>query len=236
MTAAAPLPRKHPRRRAGRMVWPFALAAGFVLLAAGFVTYILWPRWPGPETAADAPALPITVAGTSFNVPPNAIRVAVQRRPGAQARIDLAFVWPTLQPPDPAHRTDTTGAAPSIADRVFVTIASGESTMAPEERLRTIYPRYYEAAASAGDNGLLVLPFRAGTPYQGEDLIYDDPQSAHFIARCTRDAGLVPGECLNERRIGTADVTVRFPRDWLGDWQTVSERIDRLLVSLRPAA
>jgi hypothetical protein len=235
MAAAAPRHRKPPRRRAGRsMAGPITLAAGFVLLAGGFVTYILWPRWP--EAAADAPALPITVAGTPFNVPPNAIRVAVQRRPGAQARIDLAFVWPTLQPPDPARRADTTGAVPSMADRIFVTIASGDTAMAPEERLRNIYPRYFDSTPTAGENGLLVLPFRAGTPYQGEDLVYDDPRSAHFIARCTRDAGLLPGECLNERRIGAADVTVRFPREWLGEWQTVAERIERLLTSLRPAA
>ncbi len=27
------------------------------------------------------------------------------------------------------------------------------------------------------------------------------------------------GTCLLERRIGNADITIRFPRDWLGDWQ-----------------
>ena len=36
----------------------------------------------------------------TFNVPPAAIRVPVQRRPGAHERVDLAFVWPSLEPPN----------------------------------------------------------------------------------------------------------------------------------------
>ena len=51
--------------------------------------------------APDAPSLPITVAGVAFNVPPAAIRIPVQRRPGAHERVDLAFLWPSLEPPDP---------------------------------------------------------------------------------------------------------------------------------------
>jgi hypothetical protein len=34
-----------------------------------------------------------------FNVPPAAIRFKVQRRPGAQARVDLTFVWPRSRHP-----------------------------------------------------------------------------------------------------------------------------------------
>ena len=48
--------------------------------------------------APDAPSLPITIGGMAFNVPPAAIRFKVQRRPGAQARVDLSFVWPSLDP------------------------------------------------------------------------------------------------------------------------------------------
>ena len=47
-----------------------------------FVAYMLWPTWPNAPIAADAPAIPITVAGVLFNVPPAAIRAEVQRHPG----------------------------------------------------------------------------------------------------------------------------------------------------------
>jgi hypothetical protein len=40
--------------------------------------------------------------------------------------------------------------------------------------------------------------------------------------------------CLLERRLGAADIIVRFPRDWLFQWQDLSEGVDRLIASLRP--
>jgi hypothetical protein len=76
--------------------------------------------------------------------------------------------------------------------------------------------------------------WRDDTPYQGEDLIYD-AEGPSFLARCTRDrAGPTPGTCLYERRIGAADVVVRFPREWLGDWRMVAGTLDRLIASVRP--
>ena len=38
---------------------------------------------------------------------------------------------------------------------------------------------------------------------------------------------------LHERRIGGADVTVRFPRAWLEDWNGVADGIDRLVARLQ---
>jgi hypothetical protein len=42
------------------------------------------------------------------------------------------------------------------------------------------------------------------------------------------------GTCLLERRIGSADVTLRFPRDWLDNWSDVAGGIDRLIARLHP--
>jgi hypothetical protein len=82
--------------------------------------------------------------------------------------------------------------------------------------------------------GLTVLPFREGTPYQGEDLVYDG-NAPGFLVRCTRQVDSTPGTCLYERRIETAKVVLRFPRDWLVDWRTVAAKSERLIVSLRPS-
>ncbi len=236
--------RPHPRqRRAGRGLTLLPLAA-FSLLAFGalvFVAYVLWPRWPGAGVAPDAPAIPIAIASVAFNVPPAAIRVPVQRRPGAHERVDLAFLWPSLDPPDLTAKplAPTPGALPpstQITERLFVTIAGAGETLAPAERVRTIYPRYLAADPIADPGGLLILPFREGTPYQGEDLIYEAPANAGFLVRCTRDgAGPTPGICLYERRIEKADIVVRFPREWLTDWRFVAGKIDRLIATLRPA-
>ena len=100
----------HAARRVGRdccrrallaaLSVPLVVFAAVAAIAIIYVVYVLWPRWPGPPAGADAPALPITIGGITFNVPPAAIRIPVQRRPGAQERLDLAFLWPSLEPPD----------------------------------------------------------------------------------------------------------------------------------------
>jgi hypothetical protein len=166
--------------------------------------------------------------------------VQVQRRPGAHERVDLAFLWPSLAPPGPEEGLHpmAAGALPAPTrplDRVFITIAAAGDTLAPSERVKTIYPRYAADAADAGPDGLAVLAFRAGTPYQNEDLIYESSKPDDFLVRCTRNgAGPTPGICLYTRRIETADLVARFPRDWLGDWRTVKSNLERLIVQLRP--
>jgi hypothetical protein len=210
------------------------LGGGFGLFALSYVTFTLWPRWPGPMVAGDVPAIPVTVAGVTFNVPPAAIRVPLQRRPGAQARLDLAFLWPTLTPPHPV-KPDLT-EDPKAPDQLFVSIADVAGTLSLQERIKTIYPRYVEASAFSGPEGLVGVAFRDGTPYQGEDLFFEADRPENFIVRCTRPASITPGTCLYERRMQTADVVVRFPRDWLGSWASLTQGFDRLLASLRPAS
>jgi hypothetical protein len=222
---------------------PILLLIALILAAVAYIVYVLWPRWPGAPVARDAPEFPITVAGVAFNVPLGAIRMPVQRRPGAHERIDLAFMWPSLKPADTAPKPAAPEALPApgttlTLDRIFITIAGAGDAMAPAERLRTIYPRYAAAEPASGPAGLAVLAFREGTPYQGEDLIYDGTTPERFLVRCTRNgAGATPGTCLYERRIEqAADIVVRFPRDWLEDWRSVAGKIDRLIRELRPAS
>jgi hypothetical protein len=233
---------RRPRRRGGHgpLLLPFIVFAAVTLLAFVYIGYVLWPRWPGPPVGLDAPALPITVGGVTFNVPPAAIRVPVQRRPGAQERVDLAFAWPSLEPPvanaksaRPAPGAEA--AKPPTIERIFVTLSGAGDNIAPDERVLNIYPRYAASETTPGPAGLTMLAFREGTPYQGEDLIYD-AETPGFLVRCTRNgAGPTPGICLYERRIETADIVVRFPRDWLGDWRGVAEKVNRLIANLRPA-
>jgi hypothetical protein len=214
------------------MLLPLLMLFALAVTALGYVIYALWPRWPDAPVAADAPALPVVVAGVLFNVPPQAMRVAVQRRAGVQDRVDLVYLWPSLTPPDPAAV-----ATPSIAerDRVFVTIAVAAS-LAPIERLKTIYPRYTATDPTQGPQGLALFTFRDGTPYQGEDLAFDPDTPEKFLARCARTVNpLAPGTCLYERRVGDADVTVRFPRAWLENWRDVEAGLERLMAQLRPA-
>jgi hypothetical protein len=235
------LPRyRLPRKPYGLVA---AVAALVVLIAAAtaFVSYLLWPTWPRTPVALDAPAIPVTVAGVLFNVPPAAIRAAVERHAGAHERIDLMFLWPSLDPPAPDSNAPGPMAvgengelpAPHTDDRLFVTITGLGAVLPPAERLRTIYPRYIAAQATAGPNGLAAVPFRAGTPYESEDLVYVADKPEQFFVRCSRPVRTVPGTCMQERLLDAAEMTLRFPRVWLQDWRNVASGFDRLVAQLR---
>jgi hypothetical protein len=221
------------QRHSGAVARLLMIPLGAVVAAAVFapMTYMLWPQ--GAAIAPDAPSIPVTVGGTVFNVPPAAVRFKVQRRPGTQARVDLGFEWPSLEPPDDRAKLPT-NVPPDVTNRLFATIASADSTLAPMERLKVIYPRYLGGGAMVGADGLSSERFRDGSPYQGEDLIFDPASAERFLLRCTRSVGSTPAMCLHERRIGGADVTLRFPREWLNDWRAVAEGLDRLIASFRP--
>jgi len=226
------------KRRGASAGLLFALTVLIVLIvgAAVFVALVLWPRWPGVAVAPDAPALPITVGGVLFNVPPAAIRVPVQRRAGAQERLDLAFLWPSLAPPDPAAKPLPTESAPPI-DRLFVTIEPQSIALSPSERVKSIYPRYLADTQFDGPDGLKVIPFKDGSPYQNEDLFFDPAAQPGFAVRCSRPgAAGTPGMCLYERRIEGADVTLRFPSDWLATWRAVNDAIGKLIGALKPGS
>jgi hypothetical protein len=217
------------RRRAHGHLVPIALGCTIAAAAIAVVAYLLWPTWEA-DKAADPTRLPVSVGATLFNVPTHAVRRKVQRHSGPQERVDLSFAWPSLDPETPKHAgAETEEAVPPI-DRIFLSISAHHDTLAPDIRVRTIYPRYFEKASSPAQDGLTVRAFRDGTPYSNEDLF--SATAPNMVARCTRDAA-TPGMCLSERRIDGADLTFRFPRIWLAQWRDVAGAMDRLTAQLR---
>ena len=51
------------------------------------------------------------------------------------------------------------------------------AALAPHDRVRSIYPRYLADTQFDGPDGLKVISFKDGTPYQGEDLFFDPARS-----------------------------------------------------------
>ncbi len=229
---------------------PIVLASAIAAGAIALVAYLLWPTWGTNSTSAPE-RLPVSIGGTLFNVPTEAIRMKIQRHSGEQERIDLNFSFPSLAVPEaPKHLSaESADDAIQLIDRIFLSIAAHHDEQAPDMRVRTIYPRYLDQASSPSasspstsspstsspntstlaQDGLTVRAFRAGTPYGGEDLI--SAATPNLTARCSRDAA-TPGMCLSERRIGGADLTFRFPRNWLAQWRDVAEAMDRLTLQL----
>jgi hypothetical protein len=230
------LPRSRWSRKLFGATPTLALLAALIAAAAIVVSYLLWPTWPREQVAADAPPLPITVAGVLFNVPRASIRAPVLQTPGAYERIDLIFPGPPFALPQADGKTASRAAdiPGSESDRLFVTIARLGVALPPAERLRAIYPRYLDGNVTAGPEGLALSPFRGGTPYEGEDLVYSASESAGFFARCTRPTPALPGTCLQERSLDGAEITLRFPRTWLKDWRSLAAGFDRLVASWHP--
>jgi hypothetical protein len=216
--------------RRGHML-PVALAVVASAAAIVLVAYLLWPTWEH-ETSSNPARLPVSIGSTLFNVPTMAVRMKIQRHTGPQERVDLSFTFPSLQAPDaPKHVSAGTVEETAVQpiDRIFLSISAHHDSLAPDTRVRTIYPRYLEQASLPGQDGLTMRAFRDGTPYSNEDLFFANTPALN--ARCTRDAE-TPGMCLSERRIEGADLTFRFPRSWLAQWRDVANAMDRLTVQL----
>jgi hypothetical protein len=209
---------------------PIMVAGAITTAAIALVAYLLWPTW-GTESTSSPERLPVSIGGTLFNVPTAAIRMKIQRHSGPQERIDLSFAFPSLGPPDGIKHVsaDAMEEAMQPIDRIFLSIAAHHDSLAPDMRLRTIYPRYLEQASTPGQDGLTMRAFRDNTPYGNEDLFFANTPGLN--ARCTRDAA-TPGMCLSERRIDGADLTFRFPRSWLSQWREVANAMDRLTLQL----
>jgi hypothetical protein len=218
--------RKDPR---GHMI--LIMVAGTLTIGAiALVAYLLWPTW-GSDPQSGPARLPVSIGATLFNVPTAAVRMKIQRHTGPQERVDLSFTYPSLEPPEaPKHiSADTVEEKPQPIDRIFLSISAHHDTLAPDTRVRTIYPRYLEQDSTPVDDGLAMRAFRDGSPYSNEDLFLANAPG--LSARCTRD-GTTPGMCLSERRVDGADLTFRFPRSWLGQWRDVAGAMERLTVQL----
>ena len=209
---------------------PLAIAATLTASAIALVAYLLWPTW-GTDPARDPERLPVSVGGTLFNVPTASIRRKIQRHSGPQERVDLSFSYPSLEPPEAQKHVsaDTVEEQPQPIDRIFVSISAHRDTLAPDMRVRTIYPRYLEQVSTQVDDGLAMRTFRDGSPYASEDLFVSTNPALN--ARCTRDAA-TPGMCLTERRIDGADLTFRFPRSWLAQWRDIANAMERLTAQM----
>ena len=231
MAALSTTSRRHRHQRARVHLVPIMLGGFLALPAIALVAYLLWPTWATRNI--DLPGrLPVSIGDTIFNVPTAAIRMNIQRHSGPQERVDLSFVYPSLEPPEaPRHVTaDTADQAIQPIDRLFLSIAAHNDALSPENLVRTIYPRYLEQATPLPADGLSRRAFRTDTPYSNEDLF--SAETPALVARCTRDAA-TPGTCLSERRIGGADLTFRFPRSWLAQWRDVATAMDTVTAQLR---
>src|ERR1700694_4974472 len=159
------------RERSRGHIIPIMAGCAVAASAVALVAYLLWPTW-GSDPQSGPARLPVSIGATLFNVPTAAVRMKIQRHTGPQERVDLSFTYPSLEPPEaPKHiSADTVEEKPQPIDRIFLSISAHHDTLAPDTRVRTIYPRYLEQDSTPVDDGLSMRAFRDGSPYSNEDL------------------------------------------------------------------
>ncbi len=209
--SAAPPVAGHPVDR--RLILAAALGlAGSLALTGAVAAWLARPPGPaGPVVVANLAPRPIVLPAAWFV------------RPGAAAeatpeRIDLAIPW-----------SDLTGSALPGLMRVTATRApETEAPLSPARR----YARFLTAEAQPLAEGLMRRRFRAGTPFEGEDLYLAQGEGSRFAARCA--TGAVPdpdAACLSEIRVGSLSLRLRFSAERLPSWSAGIAGLERLFGS-----
>ncbi len=221
-TLAQPAPPRPPLALGGVPVGGLAmgLGAGLTLgaLAVGLVFLSLEAM---PEQRAAAETIPVSVGDAVLDVPGRLFRAPGAGMTGGALTLPL----PLDAPP---------GA--SIADRTLILrIAPADGALDPAERPASLYARFLTSDVWRNPGGLLSRRFRAGSPYQTEELYLAPPDGRAFAARCPRadrpDA--VPGLCVAEFRDRGLDVTMSFPARRLPEWEEMDRRARALLGAIR---
>ncbi|AWN49781.1 hypothetical protein DK419_00775 [Methylobacterium terrae] len=164
-----------------------------------------------------APASPVVVSALTPR--PLVLPAAWLVRPGAaeaaHERIDLAIPW-----------TELTGTVLPGLMRVTATRApETEAPLSPARR----YARFLTAEAQPTAGGLMRRRFRAGTPFEGEDLYLAEGEGSRFAARCTTGRAPEPdAACLSEIRVGSLALRLRFSAERLPAWSAGLAGLERV--------
>lgn len=213
--AAAPVPPPAlPDRRAG-LTAAAMMAAG--MLAGGSAWFL----------TRSAPSLPpltqVTLGASTFAVPTPLLRPG--SAPGRDGRIDLALAWPGLGPVDVARAAK---ASPSrLGDTVLVTVMPADGP-APHTRLASLYGRFLEGGIKPGPSSLMICRFRAGSPYEGEEVLFSPPDGVAFTARCEarpRAGDTLQPVCIAEFRRGAHEIQVRFEPRLAEGWERIGDTL-----------
>jgi hypothetical protein len=132
----------------------------------------------------------------------------------APDRIDLVVPWAAL-------------AGGGEAGTMRVTATRASETDMPLSAARR-YARFLTPEAEPRPDGLMRRHFRAGSPFDGEDL-YLEADGSRFWARCA--TGSVPepdAACLSEVRIGSVGLRVRFAAERLPAWREGLAGLERI--------
>ncbi len=204
------------------------LVAGAILIGAMVTGLVVWSLRPQPAVQERSALVRI---GDQWLVPPLALMGPtpedVQHEAGL---LRLRLAWPSL------------GPAKGAAD-IHVMIVPADLNFEPSAQLKT-WSRFLTSAAWSNPGGLVVRNFRKGTPFEQDELYLALPDGRGFAALCPMQpqASLqnpvttpaMPEEpCRATMRHGAFDISLRFPREALTNWQGLATGVKALIDSLK---
>jgi hypothetical protein len=204
------------------------LVAGAIVIGAMVTGSVVWSLRPQPVAQERSALVRI---GDQWLVPPLALMGPtpedVQHEAGL---LRLRLAWPSL------------GPAKGAAD-IHVMIVPADQNFDPAAQLKT-WSRFLTSAAWSNPGGLVVRNFRKGTPFEQDELYLALPDGRSFAALCPMQpaanpqnpvaAPAMPEEpCRATMRHGPFDISLRFPREALTNWQGLSTGVKALIDSLK---
>lgn len=205
----------------------------FVTLALLSIAISLGGKWFGHSIAmagyTDDPTIHQVVIGRNvIAVPANAIRFAQARRDGIASRLDLYLRYPQMDGYSEPARDDFnhTGAAKNI---IFLSFEQQMMSRDMSGRFAPIYSALVVQPGIQGPGGTTVYSFNEQSGYLNEVLVVGTrPGKLPFVARCLSgpSAGDSLAPCERDIQVGDElSLTYRFPKEFLGDWQTLDASI-----------
>lgn len=204
-------------RRARSLV----IALGVALIAAAGVG-----AWYITQRATqDRPIVVSRIGDVALVYAPAYARFAGGRVGGRIEALDIAATFPDFRPAGDSTTplSDVDGRGKSAL--VFLTLGPADRKIDPPDLVATLYARFLEPEVVETEEGLLKRRFQDGSPYAGEDLYFAPPEGRTFAARCTRattPSDGLPETCLTVFRERDLDVSLRFARPLLGQWDKLA--------------
>ena len=177
----------------------------------------------------DATPQEIVIGNNVLELPANMIRFDKQRRNGVTERVDLYLHWPDMLGYQPAFLADFNGSGPEKR-LLFLTFEPRATSEDMSGRYGPIYSTLTEDPGSKGPAGLTIQKFRADSGFVNEELVVSPEQAGHapFVARCLDEESSKSNLASCQRDIFLGEdlqLTYRFPREMLGDWQKLDQQI-----------
>ncbi|MER8391166.1 hypothetical protein NKH10_04560 [Mesorhizobium sp. M1340] len=205
----------------------------FATLALLSMAISLGGRWFGRSIAMagytdDTTVHKVVIGNNIIAVPANVIRFAQARRDGIASRLDLYLRYPEMDGYSEAARNDFNHTGPS-KDIVFLSFEPQMMSRDMSGRFAPIYSALIAKPGTPGPGGARLYAFSEKSGYLNEVLaVADRPGKDPFVARClsgpSADESLAP--CERDILVGdNLSLTYRFPREFLGDWQTLDAAI-----------